>query len=130
MDNEGSSKADRRYFRLEGLDTLVEYKIVKEPFDVASYDYKEAQLRDISAGGLSYVSMDKADLGMEIRVKLPLQNEPLGLIGEVVRVQESDEKDGAFETAIKFIAVDEAEQDKIIGFIFQKQLEFRRRGLR
>lgn len=123
--------ANRQFFRLEGLELPAEYKIVEEVFDIASVQFAETQVRDISAGGMSFISNNPVELDSEVQIKLLLDGEILHLLGQAVRCQGVvEDQDKAYEVAIKFIAIDGVEQDKIVGFIFQKQLEQRRRGLR
>lgn len=130
MSDEVGSKSNRQFFRLQGIDVPIDFKIVSELLDIVSAEYKQGHLRDISAGGVSFVTNENIEKGMEVRIKLPVNDDILNLMGKVVHISESSDESDEFEISLKFVFIDDHEQDKIVGFIFKKQLEMRRKGLR
>lgn len=126
-----SKNYQRRFFRLDNLDLPAKYKIVGEKSDggrTSDSEFKAALIKDLSAGGLSYISEYLAEAGAKVQVVFQLPNINLSLLCEIVRIVKAGSNN--YNAAVRFISVDEAEQDKIMSFIFRKQLELRRRGLR
>lgn len=124
------TKQQRRFFRLEELDLPAKYRVVGKDIETQEEtEFIDTSVKDLSAGGLSFIVLEPLETGTEIQImfKLPNIDVSLNLLGEIARVIEAGKK---YEAGIKFLSVDEVEQDKIMSFIFQKQLELRRRGLR
>jgi hypothetical protein len=81
---------------------------------------------NISGGGLNFSSPDKHNIGdvLEIKMMLPmLPPVALYIYGEVVKVEKQI---NSFNTAVKFIAMDEEIRDEIVKFVFKKQREILR----
>lgn len=119
----------RQYYRLDELDMPAMFRIIQEDEAAEAEEGRFAgtSIRDLSAGGLSFMSKEAVERGADVQVMLTLENTDLHLFGKVMRATEAGK---IFEVGIKFESIDQLEQDKIVGYIFQKQLELRRRGLR
>lgn len=114
----------RQFYRLDELDLPGKFRILDEENEE---QYIPTNIRDLSAGGLSFVSDEDVDKGVKVHVLFKLEGQDLNIICEVMRVTEKGKR---FEVGVKFHSIDQLEQDKIMGYIFQRQLELRRRGLR
>ena len=90
----------------------------------------KGETKDISGGGLSFNSAEPFSNGdiLDIRVDLPTGGQ-IRAFGEVVLVKKQAGFQGIYENCIKFTHIYEGERDKIIQYIFQRQLELRRKGL-
>jgi hypothetical protein len=81
---------------------------------------------NISGAGLRFPSPEKYSRGDIIELKMLLPMMPpiaLYVYGEVIEVESII---SGFETAVKFIAMDEDIRDEIVKFVFQKQREMLR----
>lgn len=119
----------RQYYRLDELDMPAKFRIIQEDEAAGAEEgqFAGTSIRDLSAGGLSFMSIETVERGADVQVMITLENTDLHLFGKVMRATEASK---GFEVGIKFESIDQLEQDKIMGYIFQKQLELRRRGLR
>lgn len=112
----------RQFVRLQSL-IPVKVELLTAP--EISY---QAHAINISAGGV-YLLMEKNCLtGTEIYLTLQKPSLPK-ILGKVLRSYPSEDGDGLWEWAVKYVDITEGERDKIIKFIFARQLELRRRGL-
>lgn len=119
----------RQFYRLDELDMPAKFRIVEEEqaHDWEGGQFISTSVRDLSAGGLSFVSKEAVERGSFVQVIMNLDNAELHVFGAIMRATETGKN---FEVGMKFESIDQLEQDKIMGFIFQRQLELRRRGLR
>jgi Predicted glycosyltransferase len=86
--------------------------------------------KDISGGGLRLISNQAINLGMRIILYIELPE--LGTIetpAEVVRVDKPDNDRDLYWIGVRYIKLPENLRSKIIKFVFQKQLEYRQKGL-
>lgn len=86
--------------------------------------------KDISGGGMQIVSKVPYAIGHKIFIAFELPE--LGSIctvAEVVRSVKQESEFDVFYIGLKFIDIPERERNKIIKYIFHKQLENRRKGL-
>jgi c-di-GMP-binding flagellar brake protein YcgR len=86
--------------------------------------------KDISGGGVRLVSKKPIPLGEKLNISIQLADiGPLELICEVVRVEQPKSDVPIFWIGTKFLDLAENTRNKIIKFIFRKQLEERQKGL-
>lgn len=89
----------------------------------------KAITKDIGGGGAQLVTKLAVEPGKPVELSVDLQEGGLlKAAGEVVRA-EYDEKREFYTVAIKFVEIPERERDKIIKYIFKKQLKRRHSGL-
>lgn len=89
-----------------------------------------AKTIDISGGGLSFISKDKFEKDGEITLEIELPDMGLvNAVGKVVRVGKKENNNNEFIYSVGFIFIDEFDRDKIVKYIFNKQREFRAKGL-
>lgn len=86
--------------------------------------------KDLSGGGLQAVCEKPIKLGTKVKMVLTLsEGGDFEIEGEVVRVYKPQMDRQLFWVSVKFINVRDNVRDKIIRFIFKKQLEHRQKGL-
>jgi len=84
------------------------------------------QMVNISGGGLSFDSGEKYNIGdmLEIKMILPVNvTSTLYVYGEVVDVRA---RDNYFQTAVKFITIDDNIREQIVQFVFKAQRDILR----
>lgn len=89
-------------------------------------DFFESKSIDISGGGLLFQTNHPIDANENLEVEFSLDNLTISTTGKVVRCSSVD---NSYRIALKFTDISELERDKIVGFIFQKQREFIKKGL-
>lgn len=109
----------------------VEYRIMKDPFTPIS-DMKKGNTAEISSDSATITSFQKTNPGnfIELNITLPDSPQPVTLVGKINECVEK--KVGAqshFESFIRFEIIRPGEQDKIVKFVFAKQMAMRRKGL-
>lgn len=110
----------RNWVRLP-YNTTVKYKLAG--YEV---DFMEVMSIDISGGGLLLQTNHAIDINENLDIIFKLDNFTISTTGRVVR---SFPADNSYRIAIKFEKISEIERDKIVGFIFQKQREFIKKGI-
>lgn len=86
-------------------------------------------VNDISGGGLRLVSTQHYPVGTNVFLsfELPTQ-EMVETIGQIVRVWQPQPERPVYWLGVKFVGMPERDRNKIIKYVFQKQLERHRRG--
>lgn len=89
-----------------------------------------ALTKDISGGGIQVLLPTPLSIGKRTKITLPLSDRTIvEAKGEVVRVIPPLADYGKYGIGIKFTAIEERTRDGIIKYIFQKQVERRRKML-
>lgn len=86
--------------------------------------------KDISGGGLRLISKQTINLGVYLTLRIELPE--FGTIetpAEVVRVDKPDNERDLYWIGVRYIKLPENLRNKIIKFVFKKQLEYRQKGL-
>jgi c-di-GMP-binding flagellar brake protein YcgR len=109
----------------------VEYMIVSAEQDVTKQKKFKTTSVDISGGGLNLVTnvpLNKQDL---LQLTITLDGEPIVLNGIVIRTSSQVKLNNLKQTTagVQFINIQENDREKIIKFVFQWQLNKRRKGL-
>lgn len=114
----------RAYVRLEtALPATVQPVMADDP-------PAKAVTKDISGGGVQLVTRLAVERDMPVNVSIDLQDAGIFTAkGEVIRV-ESDAERNNYTAGIKFVDISERERDKIIKYIFRRQLARRHSGLK
>lgn len=119
----------REYVRVQAnLSILLSYKdqegVSKELW---------CQTRDISGGGIMLVASKPVDLyqGCDVRMAFQLEMNTIYLAGTVIRNDLEEDADGLERNilGIKFTNVNEKNRQHIIRYVFNRQIELRRKGL-
>lgn len=119
----------REYVRVQAnLSILLSYK---DP----EGEYKElwCQTRDISGGGIMLATTKPVSLtnGYQVRLAFQLEMNTIYLAGQVVRNDLEEDADGLEKSilGVKFTNVSEKDRQHIIKYVFNRQIELRRKGL-
>jgi c-di-GMP-binding flagellar brake protein YcgR len=119
-------KVQLRSFVRIGAIIPIELKILtddEEPMVLA------ATSKDISGGGIQVITKKPLHHYHKIAVTMDIPDQgKIAVSGEVVRVEEQTER-GVFWISIKFTEIAEKDRDKIIKYVFKRQLELRQKGL-
>ncbi|NFB56420.1 flagellar protein [Clostridium botulinum] len=81
------------------------------------FDFFDADIVDISGGGLKLSAKKDIDFGEEIIVNIPFEKENMAVKGKIIRKQNEKEK---YIYGVKFLDIDVLAREKIIKFIFSK----------
>jgi c-di-GMP-binding flagellar brake protein YcgR len=109
----------------------LEYRIMKDPVTPIS-DMKKAKTHSLSSDSCIITSFQKTVVGnyIELNIMLPDQTQPVTLVGKISDcVEKKLGNQSYFESYVRFEIIRPGEQDKIVKFVFSKQMSNRRRGL-
>ncbi len=118
----------RAFVRLDiSLPVTLEYPDDNDPEQTITLD---AATKDVGGGGLQLITTQPLTVGMRFQVGIELpEGEMIQAQGEVVRCFKPQEDRKLFWSAVKFVEINENYRDKVIRFIFRKQLEQRQKGM-
>lgn len=111
----------RKYPRLT-LNVGVEYKILKG----FEFESTTTQSKNISAGGICIIALDKFEVGSSLSLKfsLPELDKPINAAGRVVWIEEFSVGDvsssKAYDAGIEFIHIQEEDREKISQYVRQR----------
>lgn len=90
-----------------------------------------ATVLDISGGGLQFASADPLPPGARVRFALSLDEAgpPVTVLARVLSIEEPQEGRELFRFHAKFEDLLNRERDRIVRYVFQQQIELRKRGL-
>lgn len=92
---------------------------------------KKCEIRDISGGGLKFVSQTSFPVGEQIALVFSLHSHGketvYELAGEVLSSRENDNQKGEFEHRLKFTSILSNQRESIIRFIFEEERKKRSR---
>jgi c-di-GMP-binding flagellar brake protein YcgR len=90
-----------------------------------------AWTKDISGGGLQLIVQTRIKIGdrLQLTFQLP-ESLPIHAIGEVIRIHQPHPERELFWVGVNFTEIQEKDRTRIVRYIFQKQLECRRRGFK
>jgi len=109
-------KVQRRKFVRVPIVCDIEY--FKEGNKASSLKPLKAIMVDLSGGGMRIKIGEEVKLGNIIMTHIPLGNEKLILKGEVVRIEQDEDKKKSI-CGISFTDLDERKREKLIRFIFK-----------
>jgi c-di-GMP-binding flagellar brake protein YcgR len=91
--------------------------------------WHKGYLLDLSGGGarVSHKSLLKAGQQVHLQFTLRKGDGALLVQGRVVRAERTDEATATYHSGIRFIALPEATQDLIVGYVFERMLARRRK---
>jgi c-di-GMP-binding flagellar brake protein YcgR len=94
-------------------------------------DFKKGETIDISGGGALFITEEEIEEGQVLEVELYLpKRKPFFCTAKVLRILERAKKKGdKNKVAVEYFDISEGKRDQIIGFIFEKQREWIRKGL-
>ncbi len=117
----------RSYFRIPAMFRVV-FNIERDG-QSAELQLNEGQTLDISGGGMLLSTNVQLELGdnLPLRLYLP-DHECMVATGRVERL-EYLESAGLYRAGIVYVTIHENDRDKIIAFVFKKEIELRKKGL-
>ena len=110
---------ERRKFPRLKFVVGVDYKIVKENHFTST----ATQSKDIAAGGVCIVVLDKLEVGSSLSLKfsLPDSAKPISAIGRIAWLEEfsvgSSHNSKAYDAGVEFIDIEDEDKQKISQFV-------------
>lgn len=93
-------------------------------------DLGMAITRNISGGGLCLITKQALKAGTKVFLVIELDKTSLiSVAGEVVRSEKQNDDTPFYVVGVKYEDIIERDRSQIIKFIFQKQIEIKRKGL-
>jgi len=83
-------------------------------------------IRNLSGGGLRMIAQEELAEGDIIWICLPLESGSIPAYAEIVRVESGED---GFGYGVSFVNLPERDRKAIIQYVYQRQLELRRKGL-
>ncbi len=117
----------RSHFRLEHPQIRSHCRIIKESKDLLTKDWLEVEISDLSGGGtrlkidLQYPLPPNTQI--MLRMTMPESVEVISVVGKVIRCVKIPDKTDRYEICLSFTIIDEKDRDRIVGWLFQQQLE-------
>ncbi len=116
--------SDRRIFIRLDQTVNVRYRVIKTPPDIqemfkkVSTAQKFTVTKNISAGGLVFVSKEKLPMGaiLDLQIELPDSKEPIQCLGKIVREETKDEE-SIYEAAVCFLDLSSSLRSRFERFI-------------
>ncbi|MEJ8554423.1 flagellar brake protein [Tepidibacter sp. Z1-5] len=119
--NETKIKQRRNYYRLHISNKISVY--YKENFVANGYT------KDLSEGGLKFISDAGLELNTVVICKLIIDDEELTIKSQVIRSNVYEKNLEQFEISLKFIELSKNIRDYIVAYIFRQQRILRQKGL-
>lgn len=119
---------ERDFFRLsQSLKVEKKFKVKDKKEDIVLEEI--CRTSDISGGGVKIFSNYKHQENDQFMLTFNIDNREINILGEAVRVSESNRNDYSYEIGVKFLNIDNSERETIIRYIFEQQRELRKKGL-
>ena len=85
---------------------------------------------DLSGGGIKITFNRGLKEGTRVELSFELERgEVINALGEIVRTEKVGEGNDRYWLAIKFTDILESDRNKIVKFVFKKQVELRKKGI-
>lgn len=118
----------RAFVRLEASVPVMVWELTGGPLSKPAGTEVKTHTVDLSGGGalLVYPRDLKPGTWLEMEIDLPNKVRCRAQVRRVEHIEQGLEK---VRLAVEFVEITQADQDKIMAFIFERQRELRRRGL-
>lgn len=120
--NETKTIQRRDYFRID-VNIPVEIYTLDNEFISSGY------AKDLSGGGLKFISNKKLELNEELCCKINIEGKESTVKGKVIRSIMYEKDSTQFQMGIKFLELDEKIRNFIVSYIFKQQRILRQKGL-
>jgi c-di-GMP-binding flagellar brake protein YcgR len=118
----------RSYFRIQARLRVV-FGIERDNDESSELQHYEGQTLNISGGGMLLSTNTKLAIGDNLPLKLYLsEQERVVATGRVERLEYLASK-GLYRAGIVYVTIYENDRDKIIAFVFEREIDLRRKGL-
>ena len=112
------------------LESLLEENGWEGILQDSSIPWETGTIMDISGGGINLAANRPLEEGDRVYVYIRSEELEIGIKGEVVRrYTKILDNVAVYHHGVKFVEINEAERDRIIGFIFKKYREIRHKGV-
>lgn len=122
----------RQFYRLEVM-VPIKYRVVPSLEHELAQEivFRNAYTRDISGGGICMIADDEIQTDDLIEFDLYLEEKkPINFYGRIVRKIKNMEGDTSkFEIGVMYCKIEDKDRERIIGYLFEKQRNFRKKGL-
>ena len=128
-------RAPERVFRVERREYYRLAKLIRPRVAEVVGDGPDrslsAVIADISGGGLQFLERRPVPVGSVVRMEIPLTSvdDILEARAEVVAVRKPEEGKSLYRISARFQDLPERDRRRLMQFIFQQQIELRKRGL-
>jgi Tfp pilus assembly pilus retraction ATPase PilT len=115
------SQFDKRAYTRLSCEANLRYKVFKSQQDLIKRGFSPEQLsvtKDVSAGGLLFVSNEPVPIGsiLELKIELPDSKEPIECLARVVRIEER-EADQNYNIAVCFLDITGAQKARMNKYV-------------
>ena len=110
----------RRYVRLK-LDTTMDY------YDDTGEKKKTVPVRDISGGGLRFLTKEQLEPGktFSLAVDLPETNDTIHAVAEIMWARIAKGMAGVYEIGANFVKIDTYDREKIGDYVHNRQKKWK-----
>ena len=123
----------REFFRFE-CSIYLRFGILADEYDIARDEPKpemyEALAKDISAGGICFMSNHETGVKERVKCKIPLGSDVLYTFGVIMYCQKLQDMPYRYQYRVIFSELTSLEKDRIVKYIFIEQRKALRRGRR
>ncbi|MBM7623501.1 flagellar brake protein [Sporohalobacter salinus] len=113
-------------YRQLDLDDLQELEYDEEKQE----EFKLAFTVDISGGGILLAVKEDISVNSFIEIKFKIQDFSFEkIIGKVIRIDELSDYEDKIGLGVKYIDISQSQQDEVVQWVLQKQLELHKKGL-
>lgn len=120
----------RRYARIDGS-VPMEIDILQRvgQTQMSTFLFKKfLREKNLSAGGMLFVAPEPLTRGTLLKIDLDLPSGKISAKAEVVRTRKNSERE-EYEMGVNFLNLSERDKDRIIQYIYQRQIDMKKRGL-
>ncbi len=119
----------RRYVRING-EIPIEIKVVKRPDPakpMPKLDRNSIREKNISGGGMLMVTQESLERGTVLQILMEFPTGRVKVMGEVRRVQKNVETE-EYEVGLAFLDLNEKDRDKVVKYVYNRQIDLKRKG--
>lgn len=110
----------REFFRFD-CSIPVGFAVINESGEQTEAGLKQGIIRDIGGGGMRLLAKDIIPIKVLIRASLMLEEDYIMIFGQVLHRENSPNDAYPYQYRVKFTAMSNTEQEKIIQFIYNQQ---------
>jgi len=133
MITEAQKYQRREFFRFE-CSIHMKFGILSESYDIARDRPKpemiDALAKDISAGGICFVSNEDVDVKSRIKCIIPLADDDFYTFGMIMHRNTLRDNPFKYQYRVRFMDLTISEKERIVKYIFTEQRKALRRGRR
>jgi c-di-GMP-binding flagellar brake protein YcgR len=120
LTGDGEKVQRRNFFRFSCL-IPVSFAIINEQGEQLEQGLQNGVIIDISGGGIRFVSQYNMPLKSLVRATMQLGGEYIMIFGQVLQRKHTPNTLNPYQYSLKFAAISNAEQERIIQYIYAEQ---------